>query len=534
MSKIYDVIVIGSGLGGLTVAAKLAKEGLAVLVLEQYHRIGGFGQSYKVDNYVFDTAVHGIWFWDEIDSFLSELDIHLEVVPVRRKDRILFKEGYEFFATSIPEMKEQISKIVPHEAENISRYYDELLEAQKAMVNISNNSLDWNARIEFAQYRKMWKMTLEEAVKAKIKDPLAVSMVLGYHDSYLYHYGWHYPAYHLFCTKYLYDGFLPKGGSQPLVDAFEQSIVNNGGKIMVEAMVKKIMVEDNTAKGVLLESGDQYYADKAIVSNADAILTFDKMLGGDNLTENMREELYKWKKHVPSLSYYILNVGLDIDVKEVYGLQGDLTIYYPSTNILDTFKTINAGTLPDDFWLWMVFPSVNDSTLAPEGHSVGVLSILVPYNCEHYSHVAKSYSFDGYSAKGEKGEEYEAFKESITRKILERADEVYPGLSSHAVVQDMITPQSIERITLNYQGSTLGVMSEPELNNAPRKPFDLSIGFKTQTEINHLYLVGGWTETGFSAPGVIGSGRMVASKILGAKEQGIYIDPKHRLERLKI
>ena len=105
MSSIYDVVVIGSGLGGLTAAARLAKYGKRVLVLEQFNRIGGFGQSYKIDGYTFDVAVHGIWYWEEVKKILDELDISLDMVPVRRKDRIVFKEGYEFFATSIPEMK---------------------------------------------------------------------------------------------------------------------------------------------------------------------------------------------------------------------------------------------------------------------------------------------------------------------------------------------------------------------------------------------------------------------------------------------
>ena len=529
----YDVIIIGAGLGGLTAAATLSKKGMSVLLLEQYYRIGGFGQSYSIDGYTFDTAVHAIWFWEEISQILEELEIELDVVPARRRDRILFKDGYEFFATSIPEMKEQISKLVPHEAESIASYYDELLDAQKTMVNITNNPKDWNCRAAFAKYRELWKMTLEEVVNNKIKDPMARSLVFGYHDSYLCNYGWHYPAYHLYCTKYLYDGFLPVGGSQPLVDALGEAIIKYGGEIRTNAMVKKINVENGKARSVILDSGEEFFANRAIISNADAILTLDKMIGREHLTANMKEELDKWKRQVPSLSYYILNLGLDTDVKKEYGMQGDLTIYYPKLDILKGFKEINEGNLPEDFWLWMVFPSVNDPSLAPKGHSVATLSILVPYNCENHSHVTKNYSFDGFSPNMSKGEEYERFKEELSEKMLQRADEVYPQISSHVTVKDFITPQAIECITLNYQGSTLGVMAQPERNgSAPQKAFDLSIGFKMKTEIEGLYLAGGWTETGFSAPGVIGSGRLVSQEILGEKVKSIFINPEHRMERL--
>lgn len=533
MKQEYDAIIIGSGLGGLTTAATLAKEGLSVLVLEQYYRVGGFGQSYKKGEYTFDTAVHAIWFWDEIEEILKDFDIELNVVGVRRKDRIVFKDGYELYATSIPEMIEQISNIVPEEADNVKEYYEELLMAQEAMVNLVNNPSDWDARRVFVKYRDKWKMTLEEVVCQKVKDPLARSLIFAYHDSYLCDYGWHYPAYHLYCTKYLYDGFLPVGGSQPLVDALAQAILKYGGDIKCNTMVKKIIVEDNVATGVVTEDGSVYKASKAVVSNADAMLTLEKMIGRDQLPQHMCEEVDRWKNFVPSLSYYILNTGLDIDVKQVYGMQGDLTIYYPKTDILRDFKKINLGKLEDDFWLWMVFPTVNDESLAPKGHSVAIFSILVPYNCENFSNVSLDYSFDGFYPNGEKGEEYEKFKEEMTEKILTRAEEVYPGISSHIVEKDFITPQTIERVTLNYKGSTLGVMSKPEFGGLQKRAFDLSIGFKMKTEIKQLYLAGGWTETGFSAPGVIGSGRMVAHMILEIPPKGIFIDSNHRLERLK-
>lgn len=530
--KIYDVIIIGSGLGGLSAAALLAKRGLSVLVLEQFNRIGGFGQSYSLDGYVFDIAVHAIWFWDEIEKFLDELDIHLDVVPARRKDRILFKEGYEYFCTNIPDMKRQISEIVPEAKDEVAEYYDNLLVAQKALVDIDNDPMNFQCRLEFARHRQLWKKTLEEAVNDTVTNPLARSLIFGYHDSYLFDYGWHYPAYHLYCTKYLYDGFLPVGGSQPLVDALEQCILNNGGKILVSTTVKKIIVEQNRAQGVITDDGNVFLAKKAVISNADAILTLEQMVGREKLSKQSIEELDKWKKNVPSLSYYILNVGLDIDVQKEYGIEGDLTIYYPRTDVMSCFKEIDKGCLPDDFWLWMIFPSVNDKTLAPEGGSVAIFSVLVPYNCEQYSHVSKDYQFDGFRPLGNKGNEYVAFKEKLTEKILARAEEVYPGISQHIVVKDMITPLTIERTTLNHKGSTLGVKTTPTPKNIPQKAFDFSIGFRMKTEIEGLYLAGGWTETGFSAPGVIGSGRMVAQEILEEPLEGITIDSNHRMEKL--
>jgi prolycopene isomerase len=529
----YDVIIIGSGLGGLTAAGTLAKEGKSVLVLEQYNRLGGFGQSYTKKGYTFDTAVHAIWFWEEISEILKELGEELDVVPARTCDRILFNDGTEFNAVSIPEMQEQISAIVPDQANGVSKYYNDLLDAQRVLVELLHKPDDWNLKIEFVKHSRLWKSTLEKAVKNCVSTVKAQDMLFGYHDSYLCDYSWNYPAYHLYCTKYLYDGYLPVGGSQPLVDALVRCTEKMGGELRVNSMVKKIIVEKNEAKGVVLENGEIILAKDGVISNADALLTYEKMVGYDHLPPTIIQNINKWRNYVPSLSYYILNCGVDIDVKETYGMEGDLTIYYPENNILENFKKINNGKLDDDFWLWMVFPSNNDKTLAPPGHSVAIFSILVPYDIANYSKVSEDYEFDGFRPNGSKGKKYEEFKEELIEKILKRADEVYPGISSHITYQDFISPQTIERITLNHKGSTLGFKVIPELEKTAMKGFNLNIGCHIKSPIEKLYMASGWSETGFSAPGVIAAGREAAFDILGKRGKSIIIDHTHRIRRLE-
>ena len=93
------------------------------------------------------------------------------------------------------------------------------------------------------------------------------------------------------------------------------------------------------------------------------------------------------------------------------------------------------------------------------------------------------------------------------------------------MVQDLITPQTIERTTLNYKGATLGFKVDPS-------DIDMSLGFNRKSEIDKLYMTGAWSENGFSMPSVVNSGNLVAGDILGIKTDNLFINPKHRLERL--
>ena len=129
-SKNYDVIVIGSGMGGLTTAALLSKAGKKVLVLEQHYTAGGFTHSYSRKGYEWDVGVHYIG------------DVHKEYSPLRKMydlitdgelkwaymdevyDRIIIKDKEYKFKAGVEKFKEELLKDFPSEKEAIEKYLD--------------------------------------------------------------------------------------------------------------------------------------------------------------------------------------------------------------------------------------------------------------------------------------------------------------------------------------------------------------------------------------------------------------------------
>ena len=131
MKKEYDILVIGSGLGGLVSALILAKEGLKVCVLEKNNQYGGNLQTFSRDKLIFDTGVHylgGLSKGQNLNQYFTYLgimqDLDLKKMDENGYDRITFdgdevayphSQGYDNFV-------EQLAKIFPEERQNLARY----------------------------------------------------------------------------------------------------------------------------------------------------------------------------------------------------------------------------------------------------------------------------------------------------------------------------------------------------------------------------------------------------------------------------
>ncbi|GFZ30864.1 hypothetical protein CSC2_13900 [Clostridium zeae] len=513
--KSYDCVIVGSGLGGLSAAAYLATHGKSVCVLEQAKNFGGYGQTFVKDGFAFDCAIHSVFSWKFVRSCLKELggNTSLGVVPARRGDHIIFEDG-DYWATTFPYMTKTLQEKFPEEKEAIEKYFGDLVKSMTALLEISSKTDASKEEILNAvrKYPYLWLNSLEDVMDHYFTSSDVKAYILGTHDAYLYDYAWNYSAYHLFHIKQINQGHAIKGGSRNLVDEFVRIIKINGGELYNSSLVTKIGVENNKATGVVLDDGTEIKANTAVISNADAKLTIEKMIGIENVPKTMLDEFKLWDKSGYSLSYYIVNLGLDIDLHEKYGMEHDLTIYFPSKDIPRVHKDINNNILPEDFWLWMVFPSVNDPTVAPPGCSTAIISMLVPYTMLNETECEKDY-FDGFRQVKDKGEKYYAKKEEVANEMIAMAERVLPELSEHIVVKEVWTPQSFQDATLNHHGATIGFIKLPPTSETKHQMDKL--GMPACTDIDSLYMVGHWTEFGLSAGSVINSGRSVAYKILG-------------------
>ena len=141
--------------------------------------------------------------------------------------------------------------------------------------------------------------------------------------------------------------------------------------------------------------------------------------------------------------------------------------------------------MPDESSLIISVPSLVDTTLAPQGKHI--LSIVAP----------APYGYD-----------WQNKKEEVARRIIKQAEKAIPNLSTHIIYQDISTPLTLEKHTLNTKGAMYGLQVTPEQFGINR--------ISQKTPIKGLYLVGHYTRPAHGVPGVAMSGQFAAQAILAS------------------
>ncbi|RDD53055.1 MAG: NAD(P)/FAD-dependent oxidoreductase, partial [Candidatus Korarchaeota archaeon NZ13-K] len=127
----YDVIIVGSGIGGLTCGALLSRRGYKVLVLEQHYQVGGYCSSFRRRGFVFNTGVEnvsGLWEKGPVSYLLRELGLERDELFVRNRIRYIFR-GREIDASDLEGFMRVLSEIFPEERKNIQAFFDEAKRA---------------------------------------------------------------------------------------------------------------------------------------------------------------------------------------------------------------------------------------------------------------------------------------------------------------------------------------------------------------------------------------------------------------------
>lgn len=303
MNKKYDVIVIGAGNGGLTAATKMALNGKKTLLIEKHNLPGGYATSFVRGRFEFEASLHELCGiapltgTGALAASFEELGVadRIEWVTLDEAFRVMTLHDEDNYDYSLPLGRERfidkVEEYVPGSREVSEQIFD-LCEKINNGVNYLGTIEDFHLDIiktilnEHLTFLNVAGYTVNDVFKS-LNVPKPVRDIFGAYWCYLGEDLDELNFLHYFTMLYSYvveGAVIPKHRSHMissiLLDRFEEL----GGEVWFNSMVKKIIVKDKLAKGVILDDGTKVEADY-IISNASPYNVFTKLIDKENVPE---------------------------------------------------------------------------------------------------------------------------------------------------------------------------------------------------------------------------------------------------------
>ncbi len=498
MNNNYDIIIIGAGLGGLTAGAKLAKEGRKVLLIEQHYIVGGCATVFKRKDFTFEVGLHEL---DGLDNSDLKMEIFKELGVFDHVEFIKLDEFYRFknnrLDFEIPANTElavtKLCQKFPHEEKGIRKFFHKINAIYEEVNRLPEKH--WQRLLlipvfPFLYPNLTWaiKQTLGNFLDAIIKDKDLKLLLCG--NIYYYHtnpYTLSLLYYSVGQAAYFRGSWFIKGGSQVLSNYLASVIKEYNGEILLSHLVTKIMTKKGKVIGIECESKTkktvkQFFA-QTIIANA-AIPNIVNLLPAPE--NNLLQK--QIKNYVAGCTFISVYLGFKREISQLGNVNYSMFRFDDDINSLDDININNTAEYEKRNFAFIDYSQI-DSGLAPAGKSIGCFFLV-----DHLS------DWEGLSLK-----EYKKKKESIAQITLQRLEKEIPGISKEVEHYEVATSKTIQRYTLNPQGTPYGFAPIPSQVGLFRP--------SNKSPIPGLYFASSWTYPGHGFTGVIISGYLCAKEI---------------------
>lgn len=462
MSK--KVVIIGSGMGGLSCAIVLAKNGYDVTVLEQGVQSGGCLQCFNAKGAKFETGMHFVGSADR-GQILDKMMRYLEIRDKLRLSRLdtgsynvvcLQKEKFAF-ANGKDRFIEQMSGYFPKQKDNIARYRTlvEDISASSALHTLKYGGTD---NVLNSKYQLL---SMNEVMAELISDPMLQNVLSG--DIPLYAAEWNKTPFslHAFIMDwYNRSSFRFAGGSDTVAKAMEQVLSGYGAEIRKRSKATKIICDDTKATGVEINGEEIVNAD-IVISTAHPARTMELLEG----TKLIR----------PAFRRRIANMPQTTGVFSLYLHFKENTVEYLNRNyfVYETDSPWGCGQYDETSWpkgyLYMHFCD-------EEGQKHAKTGVVLSYM--DYDELAPWHN----TVVGRRGPAYEEFVHNRALKLIESLNKEFPGIKENIAGFHTSTPLTYRDYTGTERGALYGVAKDVSLGIAGRVPH--------KTRIPNVFMAG--------------------------------------------
>ncbi|UZE96516.1 phytoene desaturase family protein [Alkalimarinus alittae] len=457
----YDVIVIGSGPGGLCNAALLSKLGKKVCVLEQHYTAGGYSHTYERNGYEWDVGVHYVGEVHKPFSMIRRVfdvisDSQLEWAYMDQLyDRIVIGDKtYDYLAGKEP-FKKQMKEYFPTEGEAIDQYVELLGNVSKLVPRyFAGQALPKLAAVVYNKARHymlpdyFFKSTREVLEGLTKNEELIGVLTAQWGDYGLTPKKSSFMMHAMVAKHYIAGGNYPVGGSSRIAETIIPVIKQSGGNVFTYAGVDEILVKNNRAYGVRLKKGGhEIFADQ-VVSNAGIYPTYQDLLPEKVAKKNGL--LKNLKKVDLSASHVCIYAGFKGSAEELNIPKTNYWVY-PDANHDENVDRFLASDGTDDFPLtYISFPSAKDPAWNDRFPGKSTVEIVAPTNHKWFQ------QWQG-TTWNKRGEGYHELKEEIQNSLLETLYKHMPQLRGAIDYVELSTPLSTQWFQWNKEGEIYGI-----------------------------------------------------------------------------